>query len=229
MSAPDLSPAFYDAWVAMAARLGVDPLDIARVAYAETGILQRATDPRSNAGGIFPFMPSTLRRLGWTGTPEEFRELSPRDQIPWVERYLAPYAPYLKNDGLVYLATFTPAYLADGANEGDGFVIARQGSKIYDQNTILDRNGDGAITVGDLRQHLLIMDRGARYDTIDAELRARGGGGRGGAPAPGRASFVPLVLALGLVGAYYLYATDDGAAARRRATRTLSRYGVPLP
>ena len=47
--------------------------------------------------------------------------------------------------------------------------------------------------------------------------------------------FLPLALALGLAGAWYLYGTGEGAALRRRAGRTtnrtlatLARYGVPL-
>ena len=223
MSAPDLSPAFFDAWVAMARRLGADPLDLARVAYAETGLLQRATDPRSNAGGIYPFMPSTLRGLGWTGTPEEFRAQNPLEQLPWVERYLVRYAPYLRNDGLVYVATFTPAYLARAAAGGDGFAIASEGDPIYDSNTILDRDANGTITVGDLRRHLEIMDRGPRYETIASEIRARSGVRVTGTA---RSVAVPVAIATAALAAWYLYGTTDGARLRRRTASSLASYGV---
>lgn len=223
MSAPDLAPDFYDAWVAMARRLGADPLDIARVAHAETAMLQRATDPRSNAGGIFPFMPSTLRGLGWTGTPEQFRELSPVEQLPWVERYLAPHAGYLKNDGLVYVVTFTPAYIQRAAASDDSFVIARAGSNIYDSNRILDRNGDGAITTGDLRVHLAAQNRGPRFATIEQELRARGSGGSPAIAGAARRNFVPLAIALGALGTWYLYGTAEGRRLRQGAERRIER------
>lgn len=174
MSAPDLTTDFYHAWVDAMRRLGADPLDVARVAYAETGMYQRARDPRTNAGAVFPFMPDTLRRLGWTGTMEQFRELSPVSQVPWVEKYLRPYAPYLKNEGLVYVATFTPGLLAEAARTGDPYVIAgAEGprSNIYAANRILDRNQDGVIDVADLRRHLDIQDRGARWETIAGSIR----------------------------------------------------------
>lgn len=199
-----LGPDFYDAWTAMARRLGADPIDLIRVAYAETGVNPSARDPSSNAGGLIGFMPSTLRGLGWTGTPEEFRELSAVQQIPYVEAYYRPYKGKLHDDGLVYVANFLPAYLSAAASGGDSYVLTQRGEAFYDQNQILDRNGDGAISVGDLRRHLAIQDKGARYDTIEKELRARGA--RGSAIATGVAGISWLtILAIG-GGAYLLRA-----------------------
>lgn len=168
-AAPDLTPSFYRAWVTQLLAAGLDPFAVARVAYAETGMRQRATDASSNAGGIFPFMPATLKGLGWTGTPEEFRNLTPEQQVPYVVRYLKPYAPSLKNDGLVYVATFLPAYLKAASAGGDSYAFP---DKYYKDNAILDRNHDGVITVGDLRAHLAIQDVGARYEEIAANVRA---------------------------------------------------------
>lgn len=193
---------FYDAWTAMARRVGVDPIDLARVAYAETGMNPAAVDPRTNAGGLIGFMPSTLKGLGWQGTPEEFRQLSAVQQIPYVEAYYRPYAGRLHNEGLVYVVNFLPAYLSQAAAGGDGYVLTRKGEAYYDQNAILDRNHDGAITVGDLRQHLAIQDQGSRYETIEAELRARGARGSAIRTAAAGISWLTL-LALG-GGAYLL-------------------------
>lgn len=189
MSAADLSDAFLDAWTLDMRGLGLDPLDVARVAYAETGMYQR--HPRNAGIGIWPFVPSTLARLGWTGTAEEFTAQSPEAQLPWIVRYLHPYASYLTNDGLVYVATFLPAHLKAAAASDDSYVLTREGdgTGFYESNRILDRNHDGVITVGDLRRHLDIQDQGARYEAIAAALRARGATG---------SRRVPLLVGIGL-------------------------------
>ena len=230
-----LDAAFYDAWTAMARRLGADPLDMARVAYAETGMNPRAFDPRSNAGGLIGFMPSILRGLGWTGTPEQFRELSAIEQIPYVERYYRPYVGMLRNDGLVYVANFLPSRLPRASVSDDSFVMTSRGdgTGYYDANRILDRDGNGAITVGDLRQHLAIQNVGSRYQAIESELRARGAGSGGGTSvlSAARSRISPLAiaaLAASAVGLWYLYGTDEGSRIRRRGERSIDNAASRL-
>ena len=154
-----------------------------------------------------------------------------------MERYLQPYAGRLRDDAMVYVVMFLPARLNGALASDDSFIMTSRGdgTNFYEWNPILDRNGDGSITVGDLRTWMDAQDRGARWSTIDGELRARGATGGPGRPASapalaGRGSFLPLALALGLAGAWYLYGTGEGAALRRRAgrttSRTLARYGV---
>ena len=236
MTAPDLSPAFYDAWTAMARRLGVDPIALARSSFAETGMYRR--HPVNRRAGVWPFIESTLHNLGWQGTAEEFTALPPEDQLQYMERYLQPYAGRLRDDAMVYVVMFLPARLNGALAGDDSFVMTSRGdgTNFYEWNPVLDRNGDGVITVGDLRTWMDTQDRGARWATIEGELRARGATGGPGRPSaaiiPGRGSFLPLALAVGLAGAWYLYGTDDGVALRRRAgrtaSRTLARYGVAL-
>ena len=176
MSAPDLSPSFYDTWVSLSRRLGVDPYALARVSFAETGMYRR--HPRNANAGVWPFIESTLRRLGWTGTAYEFTALSPEDQVsPWLERYLAPYAGYLTDEAMIYVAMFLPAHLARAQAGGDSHVLTSAGdaSGYYESNRVLDRNSDGRVTVGDLRTHLDIQDRGARWESISREIRSRAG------------------------------------------------------
>ena len=227
MSAPDLSPSFYDAWTAMAARLGVDPLALARVSFAETGMFQR--HPRNANAGVWPFIESTLRRLGWTGTAREFTELSPEQQIiPWMERYLQPYRSYLRDDAMVYVAMFLPSRLSGALAGGDDFVLTRRGESqgFYEANPILDRNADGVITVGDLRRHMDIQDVGDRWRTIEGEMRARGGGWSTPVPVLAASSRAPIVaavvLATGVTALYYFYMTAQGIRARQGAERSLN-------
>ena len=225
MSAPDLSPAFYDAWAAMAARLGVDPLALARVSFAETGMYQR--HPRNAAAGVWPFIEPTLRRLGWSGTAREFTELPPEQQIlPWMERYLQPYRSFLRDDAMVYVAMFLPSRLRGAYVSGDDFVLTRRGdgTGFYEANTILDRNADGITTVGDLRQHMDIQDVGDRWQTIDAAMRARGGGWSTPTPviAASRAPIAAAVaLATGAAALWYFYSSPNGIRTRERAERSV--------
>ena len=234
MSAPDLSPSFYDAWTAMAARLGVDPLALARVSFAETGMFQR--HPRNAAAGVWPFIESTLHRLGWTGTAREFTELSPEQQIvPWMERYLQPNRSFLRDDAMVYVAMFLPARLPGAfaalSGGGDDFVLTRRGERtgFYEANPILDRDGDGLITVGDLRRHMDIQDVGDRWRTIESEIRARGGGtSERPVPAPTAAAsrapvVVAVLLAAGATALWYFYMNAQGIRAREGAEQSLNR------
>ena len=232
---PDLTPAFFDAWTAMARRLGADPLDMARIAHAESGMNPRAFHPGSNAGGLIGFMPEILRGLGWTGSPEEFRQLSATDQIPYVERYYQPYRGLLRNEGLIYVANFLPSRLPRAAQSDDSFVVSQSGDPYYGSNRILDRNGDGRITVGDLRAHLAIQNRGGRYQAIESELRARGAGGSSPTITPGgrRVPAVPAALlvlaAASAASVWYLYGTRDGARIRERAERAVNQFTRRLP
>ena len=227
MSAPDLSPAFYDAWTAMANRLGVDPLALARVSFAETGMHQR--HPRNAAAGVWPFIEPTLRLLGWTGTAIEFTALSPEQQIlPWMERYLQPYRSFLRDDAMVYVAMFLPARLPAAYASDDSYVLTRRGERtgFYEANPILDRDGDGAITVGDLRRHMDIQDQGDRWRTIEGEMRARGGGRS--LPSPSNAMAIaraPLataaLIAGGAAAIWYFYYSPSGIRARQNAEQSL--------
>ena len=172
MSAPDLSSDFYDAWVDLAGRLGIDPLALARVSFAETGMYRR--HPSNPNAGVWPFIESTLRRLGWQGTAYEFTALSPEDQIdPWLENYLKPYAHYLIDDAAIYVAMFLPAHLARALSEGDAHVLASRGdgTGFYEWNTILDRNGNGSITVGELRTHTPAADHDDVHAVAPSALR----------------------------------------------------------
>lgn len=233
MSAPDLSPAFYDAWAAMARRLGVDPIALARSSFAETGMYRR--HPGNPRAGVWPFIEPTLHRLGWQGSALDFTALLPEDQLPYMERYLQPYVGRLRDDAMVYVVMFLPARLNGALASDDSFVMTSRGdgTGFYESNPVLDRNGDGRITVGDLRTWMDTQDRGARWGAIEGELRARGGtGGVFRSPALATARrFLPLAIAMGALGAYWLYATGDGARFRMRARRTdtgrfLSSYGV---
>jgi hypothetical protein len=130
------------------------------LALNQTGTLLRTT--RIRAGGLIGFLPSTLRRLGWTGTPEEFWKLSIGEQLQYVARFYQPWCNRIHHPGDLYLATFWPASV--GASDDD-VIAAPEGphAMVWQQNPGL-RGPDGTITAGSVRSVVLrAMERaGAR-------------------------------------------------------------------
>ena len=70
----DLTDAFFDDIIDLCGRLRIDAMDLLGVMMAESNVKANAKNPTSNASGLIQFLPSTLAHLGWTGTPESFRQ-----------------------------------------------------------------------------------------------------------------------------------------------------------
>lgn len=171
---PDHSDLFYLRWLDMCTRLSVDPFDLLRVAYSESGCRASAHNPNGHASGLIQFMPDTLLGLGWTNGHEAFRLLSAAEQVPWVERYMRRYGPWCRSDALCYVAVFLPALGPKVAEMGDEFVLCGHRGPLawaYAANRVLDRNADGSITVADLSQQLAHQCVGARWDAIVWRMR----------------------------------------------------------
>lgn len=126
---------------------GWDPNAIAAVIDIESKGNPAATNKLSGATGLIQFIPSTAKSL--ETTTDDLREMSASEQLPFVERYFLKTlgATVPSDPGDYYLATFMPAYLG----RADSDVIARKGEKVYDQNSILDSDKNGELTVGDVR------------------------------------------------------------------------------
>ncbi len=170
----DLSDRFFRMWVDMCDRLRVDPFDLIRVSYSEAGCRAGAHNPHGDASGLLQFMPATLSGLGWTKGHEAFRLLSADEQIPFVDRYMRPHASWTTSDALCYVAVFLPALGAHAQAQGPDFVLCGQRGPLawaYVANRVLDRDGNGAITVADLGKQLEAQCRGARWDAILWRLR----------------------------------------------------------
>ena len=154
-----------------AATRGRVPVDcLAAVISSESGWDPRARNPSGGATGLIQFMPQTARDLG-TST-DALAEMSVAEQLPFVAKFYARSKRKLTRCGDVYMFTFLPAH----AHREDAFVLARRGdaehvvpgtnirqSVLYEQNRGLDANGDGVLTVGDVRakvEGLLVGARG---------------------------------------------------------------------
>ncbi|NBP57178.1 hypothetical protein EBU71_11730, partial [bacterium] len=98
--------------------------------------------------------PKTAERLGTS--VEELRTISAVDQLDYVYRYFKMVGVKPGMDaGDLYMAVFMPKYVG----HPDDTVLGQQGAngfsgKVYAQNAGLDKDRDGAITVGDVKSRV---------------------------------------------------------------------------
>lgn len=95
---------------AVAARLGAHPFNLANLINFESAKTFKSDvrNPVSGATGLIQFMPATAKSLGTT--TDALAQLSPVQQMAWVEKYLAQYrsiAP-LSTVQALYMAVFYP-------------------------------------------------------------------------------------------------------------------------
>jgi hypothetical protein len=185
---PDLSDQFFADIADVCGRLQIDPLDLLGVMMAESNVKAAAQNPTSNASGLIQFLPSTLAHLGWTDTPQAFRQLSADQQLPYVEAYFQPYVHFvLDSAARVYQVVFLPSSLSLGSSMDT--VIAEKGglnSGVYDRNRGLDVDFDGTITVGELQKAIERHYNAPRWqEIVQRENAAGAGGGSAGGGAGG--------------------------------------------
>lgn len=83
-----LGDGFWDRYVEMCNRLGVDPKALAPIMTIESGFNPAAKNPRGGASGLNQIMPDVAKGLGMS--PEEFAQytsLTGVEQLYWVEKY----------------------------------------------------------------------------------------------------------------------------------------------
>lgn len=97
----------------------------------------------SGATGLIQFMPATAKGLGTS--IEALEKMSAVAQLDYVEKYFQPYKGKLLTIEDAYLAVLYPK----GIGRGKDYVLFEKGTKQYAQNSGLDLNGDGKITVGE--------------------------------------------------------------------------------
>ncbi len=171
----DLSVGFFLKHDAVCKDLGAAPLDSLLVQNAESGVRAAAQNPVTNASGLIQFMPSILKGLGWTKSPEDFRALTAVDQLPYVFRYFNAHRGKLTTAQRIYVAVFLPALIDDATS--DDYVLSARGGKLgwaYAANAVFDSNRDYVITLGELGEAIRRNARGKRWEEI--YWRATGSG-----------------------------------------------------
>ncbi len=139
------SEAFRKKVLEIADRLLIDPNFLMAIMSFETGASFSPTvkNKQSGATGLIQFMPATAIGLGTTIAALE--KMTAEKQLDFVEKHFAPHKGKLLSIEDAYMAVLFPK----GIGKGRDFVLFEKGTKRYTQNSGLDVNGDGKITVGE--------------------------------------------------------------------------------
>jgi hypothetical protein len=158
--------------IQVAQAIGADPDLLAATISLETG---GAFDPAivnrtSGAAGLIQFIPSTARLLGTSMA--DLRSMNVCEQLDFVLKFYQRVAlSGIRIRGDEYVAVFAPEFL--GRSGAD--VVYSSGQPGYDQNRGLDLNGDGVITVSELRQNVINRVPGGERIAVTPETcRGRG-------------------------------------------------------
>jgi hypothetical protein len=141
-----VSPEFCHEVLEVSRRLGVQPNYLMAVMAFETAETFRA-DIRNAAGsgavGLIQFMPGTAKLLGTSVSA--LMEMTPVQQLKYVEAYFEPYRGRLRTLMDVYMAVLYPAAIG----KGGAFVLFKAPYIAYRQNAGLDWDKDDHITVAE--------------------------------------------------------------------------------
>lgn len=139
------SDSFREKVVKIAANIEVDPNFLMAIMSFESGATfsPKVKNKQSGATGLIQFMEKTAQGLGTTTA--KLAKMSAEDQLDFVEAHFKPFKGKLKTIEDAYMAVLYPK----GVGKGKDFVLFKKGTKNYKQNSGLDLNGDGEITVGE--------------------------------------------------------------------------------
>lgn len=156
------TPEFRAALWNMAARNGWDVDAIATVISSESRFQPAAKNPYATATGLIQFIESTANSLGTTTAA--LRTMSAEEQLPYVEKFY-------KRAGLTKDSRGFDFYVV-GTGKRPGLALGTQvvSDEAYDINKGLDRDGDGKITVWDIKllfDHIQGLAKGARLDASE--------------------------------------------------------------
>ena len=142
----NVSQAFKDKVLRIAADLDMNPNFLMAVMSFESGHSfspSKRNAAGSGAVGLIQFMPATARALGTTTA--ELAAMTAEDQLDYVAKYFAPHRGRLRTIEDTYMAVLWPKAIGKGLD----FVLWERGTVQYRQNSGLDIDRDGRITVLD--------------------------------------------------------------------------------
>lgn len=178
--------------VRVADKLGCSPREMAAVVFLESSFRVTARNKDTGATGLFQWKPAVARAFGTT--VEQIAAMADVEQFRLAGRTWADKAGKLTRTGDFYVAVFYPSAL--GAS--DDHVIAAAPSDVYERNKGRDYDGDGTITVRDIRA--TVLDLLAVYPmTVEVDASAS-------APATTNAGTVEGgLIVVGVLGALLLW------------------------
>ncbi len=176
--------AFKRKMIRIADRLGLDPSMLAAVMMFESAGSMRADIQNSiKATGLIQFMPSTAKLYGTT--VDALKEMTPEEQLDYVEIHFSKQAKRIKSLEDHYLAVFMPAYVGMSPSA----VVGKQGSSesgpgglskgaIYAANPGFDHGGKGYYTVADIGATVVSIYNAAKSrPQIEVDMNALDLGG----------------------------------------------------
>ncbi len=162
----------YLATVDAAKQINARAADLLLVEWSESRLEPWAQYPGGVAVGLIQITAPAAKAMG-ISEPERLAipTLTPAQQAPYIVRYFksAAGARVFGDAGGLYQAIAAPGTLSKGS--ANSVICYAAGSKAYAANPGLDANGDGEITVGDLRAHLATLATNAGFTHAIAELR----------------------------------------------------------
>ena len=121
---------------------------------SESKINSKAVNSSSGATGLIQFTPQTAKDLGTTTA--ELKNMSPVEQLDYVEKYLVKYkkaAGFKANEKLDAGDLYALVFLPGRANRD---ILTDESEKYYAANApALDLNNDGKITKDELSRRMM--------------------------------------------------------------------------
>jgi hypothetical protein len=133
----------------VAQQLGIDPDWLMGMMYKESTLNARAVNSITGATGLIQFMPATALDLGTT--TQALLAMDNVQQLDFVYKYLYRYKGKMTRYVDVYMAVFFPAAIG----KPEDWVLqtsSLSASKITQQNTALDYDKSGTITVAEVEK-----------------------------------------------------------------------------
>jgi len=173
--------------------LGMNPRDLLLVMYLESGANPAARNPNGGATGLIQFMPSTLKGMGLSNQEiKTFGQKTAEDQLDYVKKYVQAHKGLIGGKSFTsatqyYVANFFPIALkkwnGDNPIKNANVVVVdsnspNQGERAaYKANPLLDYNKDGKITVGDLTNVLMSMEKSSGFQKMLSQFNRVAGNG----------------------------------------------------
>lgn len=164
----NLSDEFYNKIIKISKDIKCDPNDLMGIINLESaGTFDPAKKNSIGATGLIQFLPDVtekdinngaardyVKRVG--KRTSELAKMSAEEQLDYVEKYLKSWIKEKGIKGQIDGATlYSLVFWPKAANKDENYVIAHEGSKVYTQNPLLDKdNSDKAITKKDLGERL---------------------------------------------------------------------------
>lgn len=187
---PDIK--FFEKLKSICSDLQMRPEDLLLIMTMESSISGTAVNPLTKATGLIQFMPSTLKRLGFTDGVDKFKNIDEVKQLDYVKSYIQGFigangGPF-KSATRLYVAVLYPIALGLKGVRNDDMntaIMSKDGSvpkykaltpknvaQAYNSNSRLDTDKDGIITYGDLNRKMESLKHNKKYQEALLGLRA---------------------------------------------------------